>query len=75
MSTLTQTMHPEDIKAAIRKRHGSVNAFVSAMNLPTTGVSDFFRGRPSKRVADAIEQLLQDQSPESKKMDCSSRAA
>lgn len=72
---LIQTMHPEDIKAAIRKRYGSVKAFVEAHELPVTGVSDIFRGRTSQRVTDAIEQVLQEQSPKSKRLDRSSRAA
>lgn len=75
MSTLAQTMHPEDIRAAIRKQFGSIQAFVRAKGLPETGVSDFFRGRRSRRVSDEIEKLLQEQTSESKKMEPSSRAA
>lgn len=75
MTHLASVTHPEDIKAAIRKRYGSVRAFIAAHDLPTTGVSDIFRGRTSKRVTDAIEQVLQEQSSESKNLDRSRRAA
>jgi len=75
MSTLIKTTHPEDIKAAIRKRYGSVKAFVRSNDLPPTSVSDMFRGRTSRRVSDAIERVLQEQSSESSFSDCSSRAA
>jgi len=54
-------MHPEDVKAAIRKRHGTIRAFVDAHGLPSTGVSDLFRGRTSRRVSDAVEAVLQEQ--------------
>lgn len=71
MGALIRTTHPEDIKAAIRKRFGSVNAFVRMHELPTTGVSDLLRGRTSARVADAIEQVLQEESSESNIVDSS----
>lgn len=51
-------MHPEDIKAAIRKRFGSVFAFEDASALPRKSVSDFLRGRPNQRVKDAIAKVL-----------------
>ena len=43
-------MHPEDIKAALRKRFGSVFAFEDAHDLPRKSVSDFLRGRANQRV-------------------------
>lgn len=55
---MIEAMHPEDIKAELRKRYGSVGRFVDAHDLPKTGVSDLFRGRTSKRVSDAIEKAL-----------------
>lgn len=55
-------LHPEDIKAAIRKRFGSVRNFVSINNLPETGVSDIFRGRTSGPVRETIENFLRDES-------------
>lgn len=51
-------MHPEDIKASIRKRFGSVFAFEDANDLPRKSVSDFLRGRPNQRVKDAIAKTL-----------------
>lgn len=51
-------MHPEDIKAALRKRFGSVFAFEDAHELPRKSVSDFLRGRPNQRVKDAIATVL-----------------
>lgn len=51
-------MHPEDIKAALRKRFGSVFAFEDANDLPRKSVSDFLRGRPNQRVKDAIAKVL-----------------
>lgn len=58
---LVDQMHPEDVKAALRKRFGSVANFVAVRQLPTTGVSDLFRGRTSQRVRDAVEEVLREQ--------------
>lgn len=51
-------MHPEDIKAALRKRYGSVFAFEDANELPRKSVSDFLRGRSNGRVKNAITKTL-----------------
>lgn len=51
-------MHPEDIKAALRKRYGSVFAFEDEHRLPRKSVSDFLRGRANQRVKDAISKAL-----------------
>lgn len=51
-------MHPEDIKAALRKKYGSVFAFEDAKDLPRKSVSDFLRGRPNQRVKDAIAKVV-----------------
>jgi lambda repressor-like predicted transcriptional regulator len=51
-------MHPEDIKAEIRKRNGSVAAFIRAKNLPVSGVSDLLNGKISRPVAHAIAEEL-----------------
>ena len=51
-------MHPEDIKAALRKSYGSVFAFEDAAGLPRKSVSDFLRGRANQRVKDAIANVL-----------------
>lgn len=75
MSTLFKTTHPEDVKAAIRKKWGTVAAFQRTHGFPSTGVNDVLRGRKSQQISDAIEQLLQEQTSESSFLDCSTRAA
>lgn len=67
-------MHPEDVKAVIRKRFGTVACFIQANDLPSTGVSDLFRGRTSKRVRDAVEQVLREHS-ESMELDSTPNAS
>lgn len=66
-------MHPEDVKASLRKKYGTVARFIEAHDLPATGVSDVLRGRPSKRVCDAIEEVLQEQA-KSIKLDSSANS-
>lgn len=51
-------LHPEDVKAAVRKAHGTIDAFHRAYNLPSTGLYDVLRGRTSARVEDAIRAVL-----------------
>lgn len=51
-------MHPEDIKAELRKKFGSVFSFEDAKGLPRKSVSDWLRGRPNQRVKDTIEGTL-----------------
>jgi hypothetical protein len=53
-------MHPEDVKAALRKRYGTIARFIEEYDLPATGVSDVFRGRTSERVRQAIEDVLRE---------------
>jgi hypothetical protein len=65
-------MHPEDVKAAIRKRYGTISRFIEERDLPPTGVSDLLRGRTSRRVREAVEDVLKAQS--STGLDCSDRA-
>ncbi|MEL7681110.1 helix-turn-helix domain-containing protein [Citromicrobium bathyomarinum] len=67
-------MHPEDVKAAIRKKYGTVARFVKQHDLPTSGVSDLFRGRTSARVANAVEKVLAEDA-ESKHSDSDRRGA
>lgn len=52
--------HPEDVKAAIRKRFASLNNFERAHGLPRHSVSDLLRGKKSARVAAAVDKLLID---------------
>jgi lambda repressor-like predicted transcriptional regulator len=51
-------MHPEDIKAEIRKRHGSMTAFARARGLPIQSLSNLLQGRISRPVAKAIAEEL-----------------
>lgn len=51
-------MHPEDVKAEIRKRFRSLAAFERAFRLPNKSVTDLMRGNRSKRVADAITSVI-----------------
>jgi hypothetical protein len=55
---LSATSDKEDVKAALRKRFGSVFAFEDAAKLPRKSVSDFLRGRPNQNVATAINNAL-----------------
>jgi len=50
--------HHEDIKAAIRKRYGSLAAFEVAKGLPKESVRDVLRGRASERIAIVIADEL-----------------
>lgn len=69
---LLDRMHPEDVKAVLRKRFGTVSRFIAEHDLPETGVSDLFRGRTSRRVRDAVEVVLQEDA-QSIKLDVSER--
>lgn len=66
-------MHPEDIKAALRKEYGSVFAFEDANDLPRKSVSDFLRGRTNRRVRDAIFKTVV--TPTADLSDCNNNAA
>lgn len=57
---LTHNMHPEDIKAAIRKRHGTVKDFACSAGISVWAVRDFLRGRPNKKAQEVVESLLID---------------
>ena len=56
--TTTETVHPEDVKAAIRKAFGSLAAFEAAHGLAARSVTDVLRGKTSSRTADAIATLI-----------------
>ncbi|HEY2179656.1 MAG TPA: helix-turn-helix domain-containing protein [Caulobacteraceae bacterium] len=51
-------MHPEDIKAEIRKRFGTVKAFEAAKGLGADSVRDVLRGRAARRAAEAISEVV-----------------
>lgn len=51
-------VHPEDVKAAIRKRFGSLGAFETQRGLKSRSVTDVLRGKPSRPTAVAIAEEL-----------------
>ncbi|RJF91147.1 hypothetical protein D3876_13525 [Sphingomonas cavernae] len=51
-------MHPEDVKAEIRKRFRTVASFERSFNLPGKSVTDLLRGYKSQRVSDAIQSVI-----------------
>lgn len=57
---LTDLFHPEDIKAAIRKRYRSLLAFERAHGLTDRSTTDVLRGRPNRRVERAILRVLRE---------------
>lgn len=57
---LATTLHPENIKAELRKRHRTVGAFATAKGFKPQAVADWLRGRPNAAVEAAVEAELQD---------------
>jgi len=55
---VTEPLHKEDIKGAIRKEFGTLKAFEQARDLPPTSVKDVLRGRSSRRVEREIAAAL-----------------
>lgn len=55
---LIDEFHPEDIKAAIRKRYRSLGRFELAEKLGKNSVADVLRGRPSARTEAAIRRVM-----------------
>ncbi len=51
-------LHREHIKAAIRVKYGSLEAFERAKSLPHHSVTEVLRGRSIRRAAEAIAQEL-----------------
>lgn len=56
-------IHPEDVKAGLRKRYGTVADFERAKGLPPKSVTEVLRGRAWRRVSDAVEAALQETEP------------
>ena len=50
--------HPEDIRSALRKRHGTVAAFARARSLKPQALADWLRGRTSAAVAAIVADEL-----------------
>jgi lambda repressor-like predicted transcriptional regulator len=55
---MTPSLHPEEIKAAIRMRFGSLRAFEEAKGLPDQSTRDVLRGRAVRRTALAISETV-----------------
>jgi lambda repressor-like predicted transcriptional regulator len=55
---LKRTVHKEDIKAELRKRHGSMSAFEKERGLPIQSTRDVLRGRAVAQTAHAIAREL-----------------
>jgi len=53
----TTTFHREDVKAILRKRYGSVEAFQSAKGLKGQQLRDFLRGKSTKALAAVAAEL------------------
>ncbi|WP_040308573.1 helix-turn-helix domain-containing protein [Asticcacaulis biprosthecium] len=51
-------MHHEDIKAALRKKYGSLKAFEEAHALPANSASEVIRGRAVLQTARVIAREL-----------------
>jgi lambda repressor-like predicted transcriptional regulator len=51
-------MHKEDVKAALRKKFGTVTAFEVAAGIPRGSVHEVLRNRKWRRVEDAISAAL-----------------
>lgn len=52
---LLQSLHREDIKAAIRKRHGSVRKFAAKKGIKYQALVDWLRDRPNAPVGKLVE--------------------
>jgi hypothetical protein len=58
MTMKVHELHPEDVRAEIRKRFGTITEFEKQYALPAGGVRDILRGRTSARVVEAVESVL-----------------
>lgn len=76
---LLDEFHPEDIKAAIRKRYRTVGRFEKAENLAVCAVADLLRGKRSQRTERAVRRVMEDEvrygSKQAIKQDDSSQSA
>jgi lambda repressor-like predicted transcriptional regulator len=55
---LSAAPHPEEIKAALRIKHGSLYKFEKKADLPRKSVADVLRGRAVAKTAEAIAKDL-----------------
>ena len=52
------TLQREKIKFELRSKFGSVFSFEDTVGLPRKSVSDFLRGKPNRRVGEAIDKAV-----------------
>ncbi len=64
-------LHPEDVKAGLKKRYRTVAAFERQAGLPEKSVFDVLRGRASARVTAAIETALSKPLPQARESEFS----
>lgn len=64
-------MHPEDVKAELRKRFATVSAFERQHELPAKSVHDLLRGRASARVEKAVKSVIERPVSDFSKSECS----
>ena len=55
---LVQSLHREDIKAVLRKRHGSIGEFARKRGIKYQALADWLRQRPNAKVAKLVEAEL-----------------
>ncbi len=53
----TISIHREDVKALLRKRYGSIEAFQALRGLSGQQVRDLFRGKSSKALPAVAQEL------------------
>lgn len=56
--TCTFSIHPEDIKAAIRKKHGSIAHFERTRGLKRRSVTDVLIGKRARPTAEVVAAEL-----------------
>ena len=54
---MTTAMHPEDVKAILRKRYGSIENFALAKGIKSQAVRDMLRGKARGPAAEVAEEL------------------
>lgn len=54
---VTTTIHREDVKAALRKRHGTLEAFQEAAGLTGQQIRDLLRGKSKVALAAVAKEL------------------
>lgn len=54
-------LHHQDVRAAIRKRYGSIASFEQLKGIRKGGVHDLLRGHGGPRAKEEVEKLLSEQ--------------